>query len=239
MAAWLTPLLDLVFPPICPVCERRQDRHGRDPLCIACWEALPRLHPPFCGRCGRPFPGLPSGEACEACRRAPPPYAYARAVAGYRDGMREAIHQLKFAGRVALARPLGDLLAEEGRPDLPVEAIDGIVPVPLHPRRQAERGFNQAEVLARRLARRWQRPLLAGLLVRALPTRPQTELDEAERRRNVRGAFRVPHPEAAAGRHLLLVDDVLTTGSTVRECSRTLLAAGAQTVGVLVLARVE
>lgn len=239
MLAWLAPLLDLVFPPLCPVCERRLDHHGRDPLCTLCWEAFPRLRPPICARCGRPLPGLSPGEACEVCRRAPPPFAYARAVAAYRNGMREAIHRFKFGGRVALARPLGDLLADEGGLDLPVEGIDGIVPVPLHPRRQAERGFNQAELLARRLARRWRRPLLPRLLVRARPTRPQTELDEAERRRNVREAFRVLDPEAVAGRHLLLVDDVLTTGSTAAEASRALLAAGARMVGVLVVARVE
>lgn len=239
MLAWLAPLIDLVFPPICPVCGRRLDRHGRDPLCLPCWEAFPRLRPPVCARCGRPLPGLGPGEACEACRRAPPPFAYARAVAAYRDGMREAIHQLKFGGRVALARPLGDLLAEGAGLDLSVEGIDGVVPVPLHARRQAERGFNQAELLARRLARRWRRPFLPRLLVRTRWTRPQTELDEAERRRNVRGAFRVLDPEAVAGRHLLLVDDVLTTGSTVAEASRALLAAGARVVGVLVLARVE
>lgn len=239
MIAWLAPLLDLVFPPLCPLCERRVDRHGHDPLCAGCWAALPRLRPPFCARCGRPLPGLPPAEVCEACRRAPPPFAYARAVAAYRDGMREAIHQLKFRGRVALARPLGDLLAEEGGAGVPVEAIDGIVPVPLHPRRLAERGFNQAELLAARLARRWRRPLLTRLLVRTRPTRPQSELDEAERRRNVTGAFRARDPAAAAGRHLLVVDDVLTTGSTLGECSRVLLAAGARAVGVLALARVE
>jgi len=124
---------------------------------------------------------------------------------------------------------------EGGRLSCPV---DGIVPVPLHPARLAERGFNQAELLAAPCASHWGLPLLTRTLVRARATRPQTELDGAARRDNVAGAFRVSRPADVAGRRLLLVDDVLTTGATVAAAARVLRQHGAREVGVLVLARV-
>ena len=244
MRAWLDAVLDLVFPAVCPVCHARSDDRLHRPFCQACWAALPLLPDPGCRICGRVFVGLPAGLACEACRREPPPFDYARAVAAYRDGMRAAIHALKYRGRTAVAAPLAALLAEAGArllaapgagPEIP---LDGIVPVPLHPARLAERGFNQAELLAAPCAERWRRPLLGHALVRVRPTQPQTELDAAGRRRNVAGAFAVARPAAVAGRRLLVVDDVLTTGATVWAAARALRQAGAASVGVLVLARV-
>jgi ComF family protein len=155
--------------------------------------------------------------------------------------MREAIHALKFGGRPVLATPLGRLLAEAGAralPAPPADWADGLVPVPLHPARLAERGFNQAELLAAPCAARWRVPVLSRALVRRRPTLPQTDLDPAARRANVRDAFRVPRPAAVEGRRVLLVDDVLTTGATVGAAARALRAAGAAAVGVLTLARV-
>lgn len=202
--------------------------------------------PPFCACCGRPFwtfepplggiaerPGL-----CEACRRRRPRFSYARAAALYRDAAREALHALKFRGKTALARPLGDLLAERGEVLLPQRTVDCLVPVPLHPARQAERGFNQSLLLARRLSQRWGIPVAAGVLGRVRVTRPQTELSAEERRSNVRDAFALRRPGAIAGRHVLLIDDIFTTGATVSECSRVLLAGEAIAVGVLTAARV-
>jgi len=240
---WLDPVLDLLFPAICPVCQARSDDRRHRPFCAACWADLPLLTEPGCRVCGRHFVGLPAPLACDACRRQPPPVDRARAVAAYRDGMRAAIHALKYRGRTAVAAPLAALLADRGgrllgdAVGLP-PALDALVPVPLHPARLAERGFNQAALLAAPCAAAWGRPLLTRALVRVRPTRPQTDLDADARRENVAGAFAVRRPAEVAGRHLLLVDDVLTTGATVRAAARALRDAGAASVGVLVLARV-
>ena len=241
LARWFDPLLDLVFPAVCPVCLTRSDDPAHRPFCGSCWAALPVGLGPGCSVCGEPFPGLAGVLPCEACRRTPPPYAFARAVAPYRDGMREAIHALKYGRRAVLATPLGRLLAEPGAPALPAppeDWADGLVPVPLHPTRLAERGFNQAELLAAPCAARWRLPVLGRALLRARPTLPQTDLDAAARRANVQDAFRVPRPADVRDRRLLLVDDVLTTGATVAAAARALRAAGAAAVGVLTLARV-
>jgi ComF family protein len=155
--------------------------------------------------------------------------------------MREAIHALKFGKRPLLATPLGRLLAEAGARALPVPPPDwaeGLVPVPLHPARLAERGFNQAELLATPCGARWRVPVLPRALTRARATLPQTDLDPTARRLNVRDAFRVPRPATILGRRLLLVDDVHTTGATVAAAAQALREAGAAAVGVLALARV-
>lgn len=240
---WALAFVDLLFPPFCPLCRARLDEGRRDPLCGPCWDGLERLPPPYCRTCGRPFPafegGRPvEGSPCEACRRRRPPFGYARAAAVYGERVREAVHALKFEGKTALARPLGDLLAEAGSAMLAVGAVDCLVPVPLHPSREAERGFNQSVLLANRVGRRWGVPVEPRALRRRRRTLSQTDLDAERRRANVRGAFTLSRSAAVEGRHVLLIDDVFTTGATVAECARVLLEAGASAVGVLTLARV-
>jgi ComF family protein len=240
---WLDPLLDLVFPAICPVCRKRSDDPRHRPFCVACWAELPRLVGPGCATCGTPYPGLGGDLVCGECRQAPaPPYAFVRAVAEYRGGMRDAIHALKYGRRAAVGAPLGALLAEVGAarlPGPPAAVADALVPVPLHPTRRRERGFNQAELLADVCAAAWSVPALGGAMRRQRPTPPQAGLDGPARRRNVIGAFTVVRPGEVVGRRLILVDDVLTTGATAGAAARALLDAGARAVGVLVLARVE
>ncbi len=243
---WTTALLDLVFPPFCPVCQARLGEGRRDPLCGSCWERLERIAPPYCRVCGVPFSHFPSAEAerrpaasplCGRCRRRLPAFSYARSAARYGEVVRAALHALKFAGRRALAAPLGDLMAEMGAADLPAAPPALLVPVPLHPRRERERGFNQSLLLARRLGRAWKLPVRADVLVRRIPTPPQTGLSAEARRSNVRRAFALRHPELVAGRHVILVDDVFTTGSTVTACALCLKRGGASAVGVLTVAR--
>jgi ComF family protein len=244
MRAWVCAALDLLYPAVCPVCQCRLGGGRRDPLCGSCWARIARIEAPYCLRCGGPgIPGrdgvpaesTPASPLCPACRAAPPPFDYARAAAPYQDPLRSAVHAFKFRGKRALARPLADLLITQCGRGLAAEA-DVLVPVPLAPARERQRGFNQAALLAERVGQALARPVKPGWLGRARPTQPQSELAAEERRRNVRGAFRAA--PAVAGRHVLVIDDVLTTGATAAECARALRAAGARTVGVLTVARV-
>jgi len=236
--------LDLVFPALCPVCHAILGAGRRDPLCGTCWSAIIRLDVPWCDTCGAAPALSPAsadprqiahGRSCAACEAAPPSYDYARSAAVYEGQLREALHALKFSGRRALAAPLGELAAEQCLAALPA-GIDALIPVPLAPERERERGFNQAALLARRIGRRLAVPTRPRWLARIRPTRPQSELSAGERRANVRGAFRASR--RVAGRHVLVVDDILTTGATVDACARALRDAGAQRVGVLTVARV-
>jgi ComF family protein len=236
--------LDLVFPALCPVCHTSLGAGRRDPLCGECWSAITRLGVPWCDTCGAaPALSTPCADpqrivrdgSCAACDAAPPSYDYARSAAVYEGQLREALHALKFSGRRALAAPLGELAAEQCLAWLPA-GIDALIPVPLAPERERERGFNQAALLARRIGRRLAVPTQPRWLARIRPTRPQSELAAAERRANVRGAFRASR--RVAGRHVLVVDDILTTGATLDSCARALREAGARRVGVLTVARV-
>lgn len=248
---WVTALLDLVFPPFCPVCHQRLGDGRRDPLCGACWEGFDRIVPPQCAVCGLPFGGAPPygspsrgalspapARRCGVCQRRPPPFDYARAAVRYEDIAREAVHALKFSGRRALAAPLGDLLAEISLPEVPGGAPRLLIPVPLHRRRERERGFNQALLLARSVGQAWGIPVCPDVLARIVATPPQTELTATARRSNVRSAFALRRPELVAGRHAVLVDDIFTTGSTASACARCLREGGASTIGVLTVARV-
>jgi len=241
-SSWGTAFLDLFFPPLCPVCGERLAGARRDPLCGDCWHSIKRVTPPFCLLCGSQFFAFaPSGAAyrCEECRRRRPPFAYARSVTRYDETVREALHAFKFRRVTALAEPLGDLMAHIGRSQVPLEEIGLLIPVPLHPSRQAERGFNQSELLARRVGMIWKVPVESRALRRVSLTRPQTELGRVERRRNVRDAFALTRPDLIAGRHVLLVDDIYTTGATVAEAARVLRRGGAEKVGVLTAARAQ
>lgn len=245
LAGFTQAALDLVFPALCPLCQTTLGADRRDPLCGPCWRAITRLGRPRCHVCGAAPPlaatfddvSEPAQPAppCAACATDPPPYDYARSAAIFEGALREAVHALKYSGRRALARPLGDLAAEHCAATL-AEAIEAVVPVPLAPDRERERGFNQAELLAQRVAWRLGVPVRPRWLRRVRPTRPQSDLAAAERRANVRGAFRAS--PGVSGRHVLVVDDVLTTGATLGECARALRDGGARRVGVLTVARV-
>ncbi len=163
------------------------------------------------------------------------PFDYARAAAAYGGAVREAIHGLKFGGRRSLARPLADLLGEQCAPMLAARP-DALIPVPLARARERERGFNQAALVAERLGERLALGVRPRWLVRLRATAAQSDLTAPERRANVAGAFAAS--PAVAGRHVVIVDDVVTTGATVGECARALRAAGAGRIGVLTVARV-
>lgn len=240
MHAWAVAALDLLFPAACPVCQATLGPGRRDPLCGPCWESMERITPPWCDRCGAPFGRFDRAGAardgsglCGACMAHPPAFDWARSAAVYAGAVREAIQAFKFSGKASLARPLAALVLDGWRPPAGVTAV---VPVPLARGRERERGYNQAALLAERIAAGSGVPLRPRWLSRLRDTPAQSELSAAERRANVRHAFGAS-PEVT-GAHVVLVDDVLTTGATVAECSRALRAAGAAAVGVLTVARV-
>ncbi len=209
-------------------------------------QALDLLFPPRCVGCGRG--GHWFCPACVAAIVPAPagdvglePLAGLWVMGLYEDPLRVAIQALKYEGRRQVAGPLGRLLAATYQQQMQRNApaqFDTLLPVPLHPRRQAERGYNQAALLARRLAREAGLSLREDVLRRSRQTPPQVGLDRARRRANVAGAFTCPpgHP-ALAGKTLLLVDDVCTTGATLAACAEALRAAGARDVWALTLAR--
>ncbi|HSD65146.1 MAG TPA: ComF family protein [Vicinamibacteria bacterium] len=229
------PVLAVVFPSACPACGRLLARPGRGPLCEPCWAALPRHRGVAC-RCGLPLaPGL---SACSRCRRARSPLAAGASLGPYEGSLRVVLHALKYGGRRRAAGRLAEALLEEPAVRALVATGDVLVPVPLHPRRLRERGFNQSALLAREIARRAGKAACPDALVRRVDTAPQAGLSAAQRRRNVRHAFAVRRKASVARRTVILVDDVLTTGATALACARQLEEAGAHEVRLLTVARV-
>jgi ComF family protein len=232
-------LLDFFLPPKCLLCGETPGSQLQDRPCPVCLSRIKFFSSPRCPRCGIGFVSPSERDhLCSGCLTEEPYFARARAVCLYEGLIVETICRFKYGGVTRLARPLGSFLTEYRDPEFPFTDFDLILPVPLHSQRLRERGFNQSLLLARRFSRKHSLPLNFTALQRSRSTRPQTELSGAERRTNVRGAFLIQEPEAVAGRRVLLVDDVFTTGATVRECARVLIRAGAQRVDVLTLARV-
>lgn len=218
--------LNLLFPPRCVICHQSGSW-----LCAACQDRIQFIWPPVCPHCGQPT-SMP--RLCPSCRKAPLQIDGIRAV-GYLEGtLRTAIHRFKYSNMRLLAAPLGQLMSQYLlRNQLPVDVI---VPVPLHPHRLRERGYNQAALLAKEMEKALGLPLLEDALVRVRSTIPQVGLSARERRDNVRGAFHWAD-RSLEGQRILLVDDVCTTGATLEACSLALREGGVRVVWGLVLAR--
>ncbi|HEX9186006.1 MAG TPA: ComF family protein [Vicinamibacteria bacterium] len=229
------PVLAVVFPSDCPACRRMLAHPAGGPLCESCWASLPRHRAVACG-CGLPL--LPGRPACGRCRRGRQPFASGASLGPYEGPLRVVLHELKYAGRRRASARLAEALLEDGSVRALVSSSDVLVPVPLHPRRLRERGYNQSALLAEEVGRRVGRPVCPDALVRRLDTAPQAGLTAAARRRNVAGAFAVRRKAAVAGRTVVLVDDVFTTGATAFACARRLAEAGADEVRLLTVARV-
>src|SRR5829696_8461279 len=229
--------LGVVYPPTCIACAAATGEAHT--LCARCWSGVRFIERPFCERLGTPFEvDLGMALLSPAAIADPPVFERARAVARYDDAARKLVHRLKYGDRLELARALGTMMARAGA-ELLADA-DVIVPVPLHRSRLSWRRFNQALALTAVVSHVCGVPCDPFLLARVKRTRSQVGLTRTQRGDNLQGAFRVP-PDAkphVAGKRVLLVDDVVTTGATANACSRALLRAGASAVDVLSFARV-
>ncbi|HYK35913.1 ComF family protein [Alloacidobacterium sp.] len=239
-----------LFPAPCRLCGESLLRISRVPVCVSCWKNLPEQSGCLCAICGEALGISDFGESekllCRICRAAAPPFARAVAHGLYQDHLRSLLHLLKYDGMEPVAGPLGALLARQ------VQEMEGlpekllVVPVPLFRTKQRQRGFNQAETLARAAVKElrkmrpdWELTLATGILERRRSTQSQAGLTPHQRRANLRGAFFAPSPKKLKGADVLLIDDIYTTGTTARACAQTLRRAGANNVYVATVARAQ
>ena len=228
-------LLDLIYPLRCAHCGERLTKEEGG-LCACCLSQIPKNIPPFCPTCGRQT-ALPANVQCSACEGKIFPFDRLWFVAPYEGIVRDSLHRLKYEGKKPLAQSLEQLLIAFAKQYLYSLHFDAVLPVPLSREKERERAFNQSALFAKALAKAFSISYSSGNLIRVRPTLSQVTLSKPERLKNVRGAFRVKHSSAYAGKDLLLIDDIVTTGATVSSASKSLREAGAKTVSVLTLAR--
>jgi ComF family protein len=228
--------LDAIYPPACPACHGAVRQNGF--LCAQCWALAPFIERPYCERSGAPFAqDLGAGLLSPQVLADPPVWSRARAVMLYQDGpARRLVHALKYSDRVDYAATMGLWMARAGAEVL--EGADLLAPIPLHRGRLFSRRFNQAAALAAVISKASGKPCDPLALARVRQTPPQVGLTRTQRADNVQGAFRAPDASVIAGRRIVLVDDVMTSGATANAAARVLLRAGAANVDVLVFARV-
>lgn len=235
----LRQVLRTIFPAACSYCRASFATSPVPYLCAHCWSDFMPLSGPVCPVCGRPF-GSPEtlsaspDHACMSCRMAPPQYDQAIAAGLFEGSLREAVHLFKYRPARSLGRPLATWMTARVRM---ISDLDLVMPVPLHRKRLRQRGFNQALLLGKGVADAFRLPLVYDKLQRVRNTRPQVELSGAERSRNVHDAFRIERPLGIAGKRILVVDDVFTSGATMNECARVLKESGAKSVVAFTLAR--
>ncbi|MGB9151528.1 MAG: ComF family protein [Alphaproteobacteria bacterium] len=230
--------LDLLLPPLCLICD--DPVGGAATLCPACWKQIQFIAAPLCECCGAPF-DIPAGAGmlCGSCLTVRPRYQSARAAMLYDDASRKLVLGFKYGDRTYAAQALA-VWMHRAACDFIAQA-DALLPVPLHRTRLFRRRYNQSSLLAQQVAALAQKPFLPDALRRIRATPTQGQRKRKERQENVRGAFAVlpRYAPSIEGKTLVLVDDVLTTGATVEECTRVLLEAGAKQVHVLTLSRVK
>ena len=232
---FLNGFLSLIFPLNCLICRRGPGSDNGKYLCQACWRKIRLIKEPVCSKCGRSsFPTV-----CSSCQKRKYFFSKARAAGVYEGVLRECIHSFKYQKKDYLACHLGGLLIDVMRRDKDFRDVDFLIPAPLDGRRFREREFNQAHLLAQVVSRYFKIPISSRNLRRVRRVPPQTQLSRRQREENVKGLFQVRSREEYAGRKILLIDDVFTTGATVNECARVLRQAGAEEVSVLTVARGE
>lgn len=236
MRNWLSSFIDAVLPPRCLICGKVVCESNS--LCVDCFEKINFITSPYCQRCGRPlFNDISDDLFCASCLNKRLPFRYSRSAIEYDDFSKKLILDFKFLDHIENKTLLSRWLFSAGK-DIFSEGVDLIVPVPLHVARLFKRKYNQSAILAQELSK------LSGILAeyKALKkvrhTRPQVQCGGSERAKNVRNAFEIIYPERIKGKRVVLIDDVFTTGATIKECTKVLKKAGALSVDALTIARV-
>jgi len=237
--SFLKSVIDVIYPPRCSLCGVFMKNGPESGMCPICLSQIKYIASPLCNRCGKPFHSeIVTDHLCGECLTSEKYLRRARSV-GYYDGMlRKAIHLFKYKLKSNLAVPLGNIMANQMQSFFSDTEYHSIIPVPLHPRRLRERGFNQALALARVIGKKYRINLDNYTLTRNRETKPQVGLSEHDRKNNVKDAFYLLKRDRIIDKNVLLLDDVYTSGNTVGECAKVLVRAGAHKVDVLTLARV-
>jgi ComF family protein len=232
----LAACCEMLFPPACLLCgQLLSTKDGHAAFCRSCMSGISPVGSACCPLCAQAYPDAISRHCCGTCLKRPPPFSKVHVIGQYQGNLKVAIQRLKYRNQVTLAKPLGNFLGEVLTSHMQEFIPHCIVPVPLHPKRLKQRGYNQALELARPVARQMAIPLNNRLLQRTRNTPRQQGLSALERSQNMRNAFAVT--AEALGLNILLIDDVMTTAETARECCRTLLKGGAAEVQVAVVGR--
>jgi ComF family protein len=236
MHPFIERLFQFFLPPQCHCCEKCLEE-GQQGICPDCLSEIHWIEPPFCSVCGTPFVSKEvEDHPCGSCLTKKKYFTMARALGYYEGPLREAIHRWKYQGKTHVNSLFGEWMVEGLHRYWDSTFFDLLIPVPLHPKRLKERGFNQSLLLVKELSRKTGIPYRKQILKKSRPTIPQVNLNGKEREKGVKGSFQIMDGEEVEGKSILMVDDVYTTGATVNECSKVLLTGGAKRVDVFTLA---
>ncbi|MBI3813303.1 MAG: ComF family protein [Nitrospinae bacterium] len=238
---FLSKILDILLPAKCLLCGGLHDK-GMENICLTCMDKIPFIKEPSCAKCGIPFEILYSIEdnpdyLCGRCRAAPPLFDRALSACRYDDTVREIVSAYKYQNKPYIGKDLISIVFRFLKDKIAELSPELIVPVPLHIKRLKERGYDQSYILAEGVGRELNIPVSYKNLTRIRYTTPQVELSGNERLKNVKGAFSIKDEFEIKGKGILLIDDVFTTGATIRECVKVIRGAGADKVYVLTVAR--
>jgi len=227
-------IINIFLPRCCVICKKTLTSQNNRHLCDSCWDNFRPIVGLFCQKCGKPLPE--GGAHCYFCRTTKFHFEYIRAASIYEGVLKEVIHKFKYQSKDFLALGLSEFLIQQSKKKFNWAEIDQIVPVPLHKKSERRRGYNQAKLLAEKVAFHFNKPLISTNLVRIRKTKAQMDLPREKRLINLVDAFAIINPSVFKGKNILLIDDVCTTGSTIEECAKTAKKAGAKKIFGLVLA---
>lgn len=228
----------IFFPSLCELCSSLLELYGERVVCNSCLQKIKSHRTSICLSCGHFFSDSVAPHFCKLCVEQRPAYSIHRSCGLYKGTLKDIIILYKYRGFSVLGKALAEFAHNSlGKDESLWWETDAIIPVPLHPEKEKERGFNQAQLIAKELAKFKQIKLIEGQLFKMRRTLPQTSLEARERERNLRGAFKVKDPDRIKGKIVVLVDDVFTTGSTLQECCMTLRKAGVLEVRALTIAQ--